>query len=43
MPDILIKNTKVFYKNYLQPGEIVIEDGKIKKLERISVCLMLIG
>ncbi len=32
MPDILIKNTKVFYNNYLQPGEIVIEDGKIKKI-----------
>lgn len=34
MPDILIKNTKVFYNNYLQPAEVLIEDGKIKQISR---------
>ncbi|WP_094229046.1 dihydroorotase [Methanolobus psychrotolerans] len=32
MPDILIKNTKIFFNNYLQPAEVLIEDGKIKKI-----------
>ncbi|MCS3924200.1 dihydroorotase [Methanosalsum natronophilum] len=32
MADILIKNTKVLYNNYLQPGEVVIEDGKIARI-----------
>jgi dihydroorotase len=34
MPDILIKNTKVFFNNYLQPGEIAIENGKIVKIAK---------
>ena len=34
MPDILIKNTKVFYNNYLQPAEVLIEDGKIAKIAK---------
>ncbi|WP_406660545.1 dihydroorotase [Methanolobus sp. ZRKC3] len=34
MPDILIKNTKVFYNNYLQPAEVLIEDGKIIKIAK---------
>ncbi|TGC06776.1 dihydroorotase [Methanolobus halotolerans] len=34
MPDILIKNTKVFVDNYLQPAELLIEDGKIIKIAR---------
>ncbi|MGP8319435.1 MAG: dihydroorotase [Methanosarcinaceae archaeon] len=34
MPDILIKNTKVFFNNYLQPAEITIEDGKIAKIAK---------
>ncbi|WP_406655681.1 dihydroorotase [Methanolobus sp. ZRKC2] len=34
MPDILIKNTKVFVNNYLQPAEVLIEDGKITKIAR---------
>ena len=34
MPDILIKNTRVFVNNYLQPAEVLIEDGKIKKIAR---------
>ncbi len=34
MSDFLIKNTKVFYNNKLQPGEILIEDGKIKKIAK---------
>lgn len=34
MPDILIKNTKVFVNNYLQPAEVLIEDGKISKIAK---------
>jgi dihydroorotase len=34
MPDILIKNTKVFFNNYLQPAEVTIEDGKITKIAK---------
>jgi dihydroorotase len=34
MPDILIKNTKVFFNNYLQPAEVLIEDGKIIKIAK---------
>ena len=34
MYDILIKNTRVFYRNLLQPGEILIEDGKIKRIAK---------
>jgi len=34
MPDILIKNTKVFFNNYLQPAEIAIDDGKIVKIAK---------
>ncbi|WP_319506422.1 dihydroorotase [uncultured Methanolobus sp.] len=34
MPDILIKNTKVFVNNYLQPAEVLIEDGKITKIAK---------
>ena len=34
MPDIHIKNTKVFFNNYLQPAEITIEDGKITKIAK---------
>ncbi|AKB75841.1 Dihydroorotase [Methanosarcina lacustris Z-7289] len=32
MPDIYIKNTKIYYNNSLQPAEIIIENGKIKKI-----------
>jgi dihydroorotase len=32
MPDILIKNTRIYYDNALQPAEIIIEDGKITKI-----------
>ena len=32
MTDIFIKNTKVFFNNFLQPGEVLISDGKIKKI-----------
>ncbi|HWR26099.1 MAG TPA: dihydroorotase [Methanosarcina sp.] len=32
MPDILIKNTRIYYNNALQPAEIVIEGGKITKI-----------
>ncbi|WP_462272469.1 dihydroorotase [Methanohalophilus sp.] len=34
MNDILIKNTKVFYKNQLQPGEVLIDEGKIKRIAK---------
>lgn len=34
MPDILIKNTKVFYNNYLQSAEVLIDDGKIIKIAK---------
>lgn len=34
MPDILIKNTKVFFNNYLQPAEVLIDDGKISKISK---------
>jgi dihydroorotase len=34
MPDILIKNTKVFVNNYLQPAEVLIEDGKISRIAK---------
>ena len=34
MPDIHIKNTKVFFNNYLQPAEVTIEDGKITKIAK---------
>ncbi len=32
MPDVLIKNTRIYYDNVLQPAEIIIEDGKITKI-----------
>lgn len=32
MPDILIKNTRIYYNNSLQPAEIVIEDGKVTEI-----------
>lgn len=32
MPDILIKNTRIYYNNSLQPAEIVIENGKVTKI-----------
>ncbi|AKB35414.1 Dihydroorotase [Methanosarcina siciliae C2J] len=32
MPDIHIKNTRIYYNNSLQPAEILIEDGKISKI-----------
>jgi len=32
MPDIFIKNTKIYYENCLQPAEIIIEDGKVTKI-----------
>ncbi|WP_305065503.1 dihydroorotase [Methanococcoides sp.] len=34
MTDILITNTKVFYNNILQPGEIQINDGKIQRIAK---------
>jgi dihydroorotase len=34
MPDILIKNTRIYYNNSLQPAEIVIERGKVTKIGR---------
>ncbi len=34
MPDILIKNTRIYYKNSLQPAEIIIERGKVTKIGR---------
>ncbi len=34
MSDILIKNTKVFYNNQLQPAEVLIGDGKIIKIAK---------
>jgi len=34
MPDILIKNTRIYYNNSLQPAEIIIEGGKITKIAR---------
>lgn len=32
MPDILIKNTRIYYNNSLQSAEIIIEDGKVTKI-----------
>ena len=32
MPDILIKNTRIYYNNSLQPAEIIIEGGKVTKI-----------
>ena len=32
MPDILIKNTRIYYNNSLQPAEIIIEDGKVTRI-----------
>jgi dihydroorotase len=32
MPDIFIKNTRIYYNNSLQPAEIVIEDGKVARI-----------
>ncbi|MCD4703111.1 MAG: dihydroorotase [Methanosarcinaceae archaeon] len=34
MSDMLIKNTRVFFNNRLQPGEVLIEDGKIKRIAK---------
>ncbi|UGV41387.1 dihydroorotase [Methanococcoides orientis] len=34
MTDILIKNTKVFYNNFLQPGEVSINNGKIERIAK---------
>jgi dihydroorotase len=32
MPDILIKNTRIYYNNSLQPAEIIIDNGKVTKI-----------
>ncbi len=32
MPDVLIKNTRIYYNNSLQPAEIIIEGGKVTKI-----------
>ncbi len=32
MPDILIKNTRIFFNNYLQPAEVLVQNGKIAKI-----------
>ncbi|MDD3043514.1 MAG: dihydroorotase [Methanosarcinaceae archaeon] len=32
MPDIFIKNTKIYHDNCLQPAEIIIEDGKVARI-----------
>lgn len=32
MPDILIKNTRIYYNDSLQPAEIIIERGKVVKI-----------
>lgn len=32
MPDILIKNTRIYHNNSLQPAEIIIERGKVTKI-----------
>lgn len=32
MPDILIKNTKIYHNNSLKPAEIIIERGKVTKI-----------
>jgi dihydroorotase len=34
MPDLLIKNAKIFYDNYLQPAEIVIDEGKVIRIAK---------
>jgi len=34
MPDILIKNTRIYYNNSLQPAEVIIERGKVTKIGR---------
>lgn len=34
MSDILIKNTRVYYNNRLQPSEILIENGKISRIAK---------
>jgi dihydroorotase len=34
MPDIFIKNTRIYYNNSLQPAEIIIERGKITRIGR---------
>jgi dihydroorotase len=34
MPDILIKNTRIYYNNSLRPAEIIIEGGKITKIAK---------
>jgi dihydroorotase len=34
MNDILIKNTRVFFRNILQPGEVLIDEGKIKRIAK---------
>ncbi len=32
MPDILIKDTRIFFNNYLQPADVLVRDGKIAKI-----------
>ncbi|MCQ1537255.1 dihydroorotase [Methanosarcina sp. KYL-1] len=32
MPDILIKNTRIYHDSSLQPAEIIIEDGKVTRI-----------
>lgn len=32
MPDILIKDTRVFFNNYLQPADVLIRNGKIARI-----------
>lgn len=34
MPDIFIKNTRIYYNNSLQPAELLIERGKITKIAK---------
>ncbi len=34
MPDILIKNTKIYFNNYLQPAEVLIEEGRISRIAK---------
>lgn len=34
MPDILIKNTRIYYNDSLQPADIIIEEGKVARIGR---------
>ncbi|MFH0903600.1 MAG: dihydroorotase, partial [Methanobacteriota archaeon] len=35
MPDLVIKNAKIFIDNAIQPAEIAIDNGKITKVGKI--------